>query len=133
MSKINTFDLFNPTPEHIAIRESVRRFVKDEIEPGALLRDKKEEFDVDLFLLLGNLGILGITAPVEFGGADLDPISAVIIHEELSYSDPGFCLAYLAHSILCINNIAQNCSLEQKKNILTKTLYWRINWCNGYD
>ena len=45
----------------------------------------------------------------------MDPLAAVIAHEELSASDPGFCLAYLAHSMLCVNNIAFNASHEQNQ------------------
>ena len=58
--------------------------------------------------------------PEEFGGAGLDATAAVITHEELSFSDPGFCLAYLAHSMLMVNNLAINGSLEQKKKYLPK-------------
>jgi isovaleryl-CoA dehydrogenase len=48
----------------------------------------------------------------------MDAVSAVIAHEEISYSDPGFCLAYLAHSMLLVNNVAVNASEEQKRRVL---------------
>ena len=113
-------DLFNPTEEHSILRKSVASFVAKEIEPGAQFRDKEEFFNIKLFKRLGDLGLLGITAPAAFGGSEMDPMAVVIVHEELAYSDPGFCLSYLAHSILCLNNIAVNASNEQKKNILPK-------------
>ena len=113
-------DLFNPTEEHILLRKSVANFVAKEVEPGAQARDKAEFFDIKLFRRLGDLGLLGITVPAVFGGSEMDPMAAIIVHEELSYSDPGFCLAYLAHSILCLNNIAVNASDEQKKNVLPR-------------
>jgi isovaleryl-CoA dehydrogenase len=66
------------------------------------------------------LGLLGITVEEEFGGSGLDATAAIIVHEELASVDPGFCLAYLAHSMLCVNNIANNGSYEQKKRYLPK-------------
>ena len=50
----------------------------------------------------------------------MDPLAAVIVHEELSYSDPGFCLAYLAHSMLCVNNLYLNGKSQQKEKYLPK-------------
>lgn len=113
-----TFDLFNPTEEHKMLRETVRSFVVEKVEPQAHSFDKAEAFNLPLFKQLGELGLLGITVPAEYGGAEMDAVSAVIAHEELSASDPGFCLAYLAHSMLCVNNLAVNGSEEQKKKYL---------------
>lgn len=117
---LSTFDLFNPTEEHGMLRETVRKFTLDEIEPQALESDRKEYFNLPLFKKLGELGLLGITAPVDYGGSGMDATAAVIVHEEMSYSDPGFTLAYLAHSMLCVNNAAHNSSPEQKNRILPK-------------
>ncbi len=114
------FDLSNPTPEHKMLRETVREFVKSEVEPQALDYDRAEKFNLPLFRKLGELGLLGITVPEEYGGSGMDAISAVIVHEELSASDPGFCLAYLAHSMLFVNNLAVNGNDDQKKKYLPK-------------
>jgi isovaleryl-CoA dehydrogenase len=119
-SELKNFDLFNPTEEHKMLRETLASFVKAEVEPQALEHDRTEKFNLPLFRKLGELGLLGITAPSEHGGSGLDAVAAVIAHEELSCSDPGFCLAYLAHSILFVNNLAVNGSEEQKKQILPK-------------
>ena len=97
-------DIFNPEEEHLMLRESVRRFAENEVEPQALEFDRDERFNLPLFRRLGELGLLGITAPERFGGAGMDAVSAVIAHEELAAADPGFCLAYLAHSMLFVNN-----------------------------
>tara|TARA_B100001248_G_scaffold257619_1_gene240479 strand:- start:8431 stop:9618 length:1188 start_codon:yes stop_codon:yes gene_type:complete len=113
-------DLYNPTEEHKMLREMVATFTKTEVEPQAHEYDKKEEFNLPLFRKLGELGLLGITADEEFGGSGMDAVSAVIAHEELSYSDPGFCLAYLAHSMLAVNNINVNANQEQKEKYLPK-------------
>ncbi len=113
-------DLYNPTPEHAMIRETVAAFTKEEVESQAHEYDRKEQFNAPLFRKLGDLGLLGITVPEEYGGAGQDALSAVIVHEELSASDPGFCLAYLAHSMLLVNNFAVNASEEMKKKFLPK-------------
>lgn len=113
-----SFDLFNPTDEHKMLRDSVRAFVADQVEPQAHDFDRDEKFNLPLFRKLGELGLLGITAPSEFGGSEMDAVSAVIAHEEISYSDPGFGLAYLAHAMLCVNNLAVNGSKEQKAKYL---------------
>jgi isovaleryl-CoA dehydrogenase len=115
-----TLNLLNPTEEHRLLRDTVRSFVKDHVEPQALASDRAERFNLDLFKKLGPLGLLGLTAPEEHGGSELDALAAVIVHEEISASDPGFCLAYLAHAILCVNNIAVNGSSEQRKRYLPK-------------
>ncbi|MFN7453127.1 MAG: acyl-CoA dehydrogenase family protein [Pseudobdellovibrionaceae bacterium] len=116
----NQFDLYNPTPEHAMLRETIRSFVKSEVEPQAHKFDREEKFNLPLFRKLGELGLLGITVSDEYGGSGLDAVAACIVHEELSYSDPGFCLAYLAHSMLIVNNFAVNASEEQKKKYLPK-------------
>ncbi len=108
------------THEHDLLRKTLKNFVAKEIEPGARLRDKQEFFDLKLFRKLADLGLLGITAPGTYGGSDMDTLSAVIAHEELSYSDPGLTLAYLAHAMLCVNNLAVNGNEAQKKYYLPK-------------
>lgn len=118
--EFKSFDLLNPTEEHAMLRETIRKFVQDEVEPQAHENDKKEFFNLELFRKLGELGLLGITAPTEHGGSGMDATAAVIVNEELSTSDPGFCLAYLAHSMLCVNNISQNASESQKAKYLPK-------------
>lgn len=114
------FDLYTPTPEHGMLRETVRAFTQGEVEPQAHEFDRKEEFNLKLFRQLGDLGLLGITVPEAYGGAGMDATAAVIAHEELSASDPGFALAYLAHSMLAVNNLAVNGSEEQKMKYLPK-------------
>ncbi len=112
------FDLMNPTEEHKMLRDTIRQFVQEEVEPQAHEFDRKEEFNLPLFRKLGELGLLGITVSEEFGGSGMDALSTVIVHEELSASDPGLCLAYLAHSMLCVNNLYINGSQEQKAKYL---------------
>lgn len=112
------FDLLNPSEEHKMLRGAIASFVKAEVEPQALEYDRTERFNLELFRKLGELGLLGITVPEAYGGSGLDAVAAVIAHEELASSDPGFCLAYLAHSMLFVNNLAVNGNEEQKKRVL---------------
>lgn len=108
MSDFKSFDLYNPTEEHKMLRQMVAEFTASEVEPQAMEYDAKENFNLPLFKKLGEIGLLGITAQEDFGGSGMDATAAVIANEELSYSDPGFCLAYLAHSLLCVHNLAYN-------------------------
>jgi len=111
-------DLFNPTEEHAALRRTVREFVEREVDPQAAEHDRAESLNVPLFKKLGDLGILGITVPEKFGGSGMDAVAAVIVHEELAAADPGFTLAYLAHSMLFVNNLYQNAGDAQRARYL---------------
>ena len=117
---LKTFDLTNPTETHKMLRDTLKSFVETEVEPQAHEHDKKEKFNLVLFKKLGDLGLLGITVPEAYGGANLDATAVCIVHEELSASDPGFCLAYLAHTLLCVYNLAVNGSESQKQKYLPK-------------
>ena len=117
---LSSFDLALPTDEHRMLRDQVRAFTTEQVEPQALEHDQKERFNRALFNAAGEMGLLGITVADEYGGAGMDATAAVIVHEELSSSDPGFCLAYLAHSMLCVNNLFHNASTEQKQRWLPK-------------
>ena len=113
-------DIANPSEEHQMLRDMVRDFVKEHVEPQALEFDRDEKFNLELLRSLGELGLLGITASEEFGGAGLDAVATVIVHEELSASDPGFALAYLAHAMLFVNNLEFNGNDSQRSRILPK-------------
>ena len=115
-------DLYNPTDVHQMLRESVAEFTLREVEPQAEEFDRREQLNVPLFRKLGELGVLGVTIPEEDGGAGLDSTAAVIVHHELSKSDPGFCLAYLAHAMLFVNNFYHCSNAEQRAKYLAKSL-----------
>jgi len=118
MSDWKNFDHLNPTAEHKMLRDMVHSFVETEVEPQAHEYDRQEKFNLNLFKKLSELGLLGITVPEAYGGSGMDATAVVIAHEELSASDPGFCLAYLAHTLLAVNNLAVNGSEEQKQKYL---------------
>ena len=79
------------------------------------------------------LDLLGLTVPAEDGGAGMDAVAAAIVHEELSTSDPGFCLAYLAHAILFVNNVARNASAEQRQRYLPRVISGECGRRHGHD
>ncbi len=113
-------DLFAPSPEHAMLADTLREFVEREVEPQAAAHDRDERFNVELFRRAGELGMLGVTIPEEYGGAGLDAVAAVQVCEALSSSDPGFALSALAHSYLFANNVAVNGSELQKKHVLPR-------------
>ena len=111
-------DIGNPSEEHAMLREMVRDWTKEHVEPQALVHDREEKFNLSLLRSMGELGLLGLSAEEKYGGAGLDATACAIVHEELSASDPGFALAYLAHSMLFVNNLSFNGNDEQKERIL---------------
>lgn len=111
-------ELFHPTPEHRMLREMVSGFVQEEVEGQAEEFDRRQALNLPLFRRLGELGLLGITVPADDGGAGMDTTAAVIAHHELSKSDPGFCLAYLAHAMLFVNNFYHCSNAEQRARYL---------------
>jgi len=123
------FDLFAPTSEHALLAQTLREFVEREVEPQAAEHDRAERFNQALFRRAGELGLLGVTLPEEYGGAALDATATVQVFEALSTSDPGFALAVLAHAILFAQNLAVNGSEAQKKHVLPRVA--KGEWIGG--
>ncbi|MBD65642.1 MAG: acyl-CoA dehydrogenase [Halobacteriovoraceae bacterium] len=108
------------TPEEKALRDVCLDFANKELAPVAEKHDTEETFNLEAFKKMGELGILGITADPEYGGAGLGATAATIVMEEFGKVCPGTTLSYLAHSMLCVNNIEANASAEQKEKYLPK-------------
>ena len=87
-----------PAPPTTRSPSSVRAFAAAEVEPQALAFNRSEEFNEVLFARLGQLGLLGISADPEHGGAGMDARAVVIAHEELAAVDPAFTLSYLVQN-----------------------------------
>lgn len=119
---METDRLFQPSDEHALLRQTVRDFAREQVEPQALEADRQERFNLGLFRRLGDLGLLGISVPECYGGAGMDAVAAVIVHEELSAVDPGLCLAYLAHAMLFVNNFCRNANDAQRRRYLDKVI-----------
>jgi alkylation response protein AidB-like acyl-CoA dehydrogenase len=126
-------DLFNPSPEHLALRELVRDFAEREVGPQAEAHDSQEKFNLPLFRRLGDLGLLGVTVSDDYGGSGMDAVAAVIVHEELAAQDAGFCLSYLAHSMLFANNLARNGEEGQKRKYLPRACSGRADRRHGHE
>ena len=103
--------------EERQLQEVCRDFAQNELAPFAEKHDEEESFNINAFKKMGELGLLGITADPKYGGAGLGATAATIVMEELGKACASSTLSYLAHTILCVNNIQANASEEQKKNI----------------
>jgi isovaleryl-CoA dehydrogenase len=110
------------TDEQRMLQETVRQFAQSELLPQIEKLDEEEGFNREAFPKMGELGLLGITVPEKDGGTGLDCVSATIAMEEMGAVDASTTLSYLAHSILCVNQIAMNGSAEQKKKYLPKLM-----------
>ncbi|MCP4819779.1 MAG: isovaleryl-CoA dehydrogenase [Shimia sp.] len=105
-----------------ALREMVHRFAQERIKPMAAEIDQKNEFPNELWKEFGELGLLGVTVPEEFGGADMSYLAHVIVCEEIARASASVALSYGAHSNLCVNQIKLNGSQEQKAKYLPRLL-----------
>jgi isovaleryl-CoA dehydrogenase len=116
-------NLYNPTEDHLELRENISKFAKNELDDQAKEHDELEKFNEPLFRKLGKeLGIFGVTVPEKDGGLGLDTTAAVIIHEEMSQYDPAFTLSYLAHEVLFVNNFYYASNEEQRSRYLSKVI-----------
>ena len=104
------------------LRDTVCDFVTKEISPIAEKIDKDNLFPHEMWKKLGDLGVLGITAPEEYGGADLGYLAHAIVMEEISRGSGAIGLSYGAHSNLCVNQISLNGSKAQKEKYLPKLI-----------
>jgi isovaleryl-CoA dehydrogenase len=108
--------------EHELLRQTVRQFVQNRVEPQAMEHDESQTFNTALMRELGELGLLGVTIPDADGGAGMDATASCIVHDELAYSDPGFTLGYLAHALLFVNNFYWAATAAQRKRYLPRVL-----------
>jgi isovaleryl-CoA dehydrogenase len=104
------------------LRDSVRSFASDEIAPRAAAIDRENDFPADLWRKMGALGILGVTADEEFGGAGMGYLEHCVAMEEVSRASASVGLSYGAHSNLCVNQISRNGKPEQKRKYLPKLI-----------
>jgi len=104
--------------EQKMLQDTVRQFARDELGPKIEHLDAEEGFNRESFHKMGDLGLLGITVKEADGGAGLGAVEATIAMEEMGAVDASTTLSYLAHAILCVNQIGSNGSPEQKKTYL---------------
>ncbi|HXL23076.1 MAG TPA: acyl-CoA dehydrogenase [Candidatus Dormibacteraeota bacterium] len=110
---------FALTPEQQQLRKTVRAFAEGEIAPHVMEWDEASHFPLEIIPKLGEMGLLGVIFPEEYGGAGLGYIEYVIAVEELSRVDGSVGIIVAAHNSLCSNHIYKFGSAEQKRKYLT--------------
>lgn len=111
---------FDLPPEINEMQDMISRWVDNELAPRADEIDKSNQFPKDLWPEMGNLGLLGITVPENFGGTELGYLAHCVVMEEISRGSASVGLSYGAHSNLCVNQINLNGNEEQKERYLPK-------------
>jgi isovaleryl-CoA dehydrogenase len=102
------------------LRATVQQFAAAEIAPRAAEIDRSNQFPLDLWPKMGDLGLLGITVEEEYGGTHMGYLAHIVAMEEISRASGSVGLSYGAHSNLCVNQIRRNGSAEQKQKYLPK-------------
>ena len=102
------------------LRDTVARFARDEVAPLAEQIDRSNEFPMHLWPRMGELGLLGMTVPEEFGGSGMSYLAHLVAVEELSRASASVGMSYGAHSNLCVNNLYLNGTDAQRRKYLPK-------------
>ena len=111
---------FRPTGDQEILRRTVREFAEAEIGPHVMEWDEAQHFPMDLLPRLGDLGLMGIQYPEEYGGAAMSAVDYCICIEELARVCPAIALSVAAHNGLCTAHIAMFGSEPQKQQYLPR-------------
>lgn len=102
------------------IADMIQQFGKQNITPFVREWDDKQFFPLEVFKKLGELGLMGVLVPTEYGGSGFSYLEYVTAIEHLAILDPSIGLSMAAHNSLCTGHILQFGSKEQKKKWLPK-------------
>jgi butyryl-CoA dehydrogenase len=111
---------YNPCMKHKVIRDSVRHFAETELAPIAAEIDRNAVFPLDAIEKMKKLNYFGLQVPKEFGGADLDSVSAAIVVEEISRVCAAVGLCVTVHNGVAVYPFLQFANEEQKKEYLPR-------------
>lgn len=110
---------FDLTEDQELIRDSARDFTQQFVKPGVMERDEKKEFPHNLVKQLGEMGLMGMVHPEEYGGSGADAVSFALVLEEIARWDASLALTVASHTSLCSAHIAIAGTHEQKQRFLT--------------
>ena len=119
------------TENQTMIAQMVRDFGAQHIKPNMMKWDESQEFPIEVFRKLGELGLMGVLVPQQYGGAGFGYMEYVTAIAELSKIDGSIGLSMAAHNSLCTGHILQHASEEQKQKYLPKLASGRVDWGLG--
>ncbi len=121
---------FDLTENELMIRDMVRDFAEKEIRPNIMKWDESQEFPVELFKKAGELGLMGVLVPEEYGGSGFGYNEYIMVIREIAKVCGSIGLSVAAHNSLCTNHILKFGNEEQKKKWLPKlaTAEWIGAW-----
>ncbi len=109
---------FNLTEEHIMIRDAARDFAQNELLPGVIERDEKQQFPAEQIKQMGELGFLGMMVDPKYGGSGLDTVSYVLAMEEISKIDASASVVMSVNNSLVCWGLEKYGTEEQKQKYL---------------
>jgi alkylation response protein AidB-like acyl-CoA dehydrogenase len=122
---------FDLTEDQQLLRKTVQAFAAAELSPHSRQWDEKQAFPREVFTRLGELGLMGVVVPAEYGGAGLGAVEYALVMEELSHADAGVALSVAAHSSLCSGHIVLAGDDAQKRRILPRLANGEAIGCWG--
>ncbi len=114
--------MFYWTEDQRLLAKTVHDMASAELATQAASLDETEGWNTAAFQKIASLGLLGITVSETYGGSSLGALEATLVMEKLSEACASTTLSYLAHAILCVNNIHENASCEQKQKYLPRLI-----------